>query len=185
MTWETGRGYLSWDWDDFTFSFWFARILLPPDVSMCVCVHGYLANLICICVFAYLSSWYGVLCVDMFICVFGMLNFVILVNLLHSFIKVPFWKEKKEGGEKLYIYIWKEDVVADMVIAVEQSEAKSQEKKGETTAEQNTDRECHLYLIIYYDPLFCPTGYHLSSSNSVRWHIGLRCIRKSRFFETK
>ena len=62
-----------------------------------------------------------------------MLDFVIVVNLLHSFIKVPFWKEKREKG-KLYIYMcvymWKEDIVADMVITVEQNEAESQEKKG-------------------------------------------------------
>ena len=51
------------------------------------------------------------------ICVIGMIDFVILVNLLHSCIKVPFLEKKK-------------DVIADMVIAVKQNETKSQEKKG-------------------------------------------------------
>ena len=61
---------------------------------------------------------WGVMCVNV-ICVLGMIDIVILVNVLHSCIKIPFWKEKREGGKKK-----KKDVVADMVIVVKQNETK-------------------------------------------------------------
>ena len=38
--------------------------------------------------------------------------------------------------------------------------------------------EFQLYLVTYYHPLICLAGYHLSSSELVRWHIWLICIRK-------
>ena len=63
--------------------------------------------------------------------VIGMIDFVMLVNLLHSCMEVPFWKKKKKP--------------ADMVIAVTQNETKSQrEEREETTPEPNMDQECYL-----------------------------------------
>ena len=56
----------------------------------------YLSNLICF--FVYMVCYV----VYMPLCVFGVLDLVILVNLLHLFITLPFGKEKKreKNGEE-------------------------------------------------------------------------------------
>ena len=65
--------------------------------------------------------------------VIGMIDFVMLVNLLHSCMEVPFWKKKKKKK------------TADIFIAVTQNETKSQrEEREETTPEPNMDQECYL-----------------------------------------
>ena len=60
----------------------------------------------------------------------------------------------------MYIYIisstWKENGVTDVVVAVELSEAKNQEKKRETIAGQGPRMPLVLRNVI--DPLYCPIG---------------------------
>ena len=140
---------------------------------VCVYLTNCLLDIWCVmCVYIYLYIWYAriwLLLSPYYICS--------LKYLLGG-------KEKKRERKKINI-IWKEDVAVGMVVVVELSETKSQKKKGKQQLNENEDRKCYLYLGIYYNPLFYPTGYHLSSSNSVKWHIGLICIRKSRFFEIK
>ena len=55
-----------------------------------------------------------------------------LVNflLLCLFTKISLGGKKKERKKKIYIYICKKDGNTDVVVAVELSEAKNQEKKG-------------------------------------------------------
>ena len=75
----------------------------------------------------------------MSLCILGVLDLVILVNFLRLFIKLPFGKKREERGKKM---VWRGDVV----VVVELSEPKNQEKKGKHQPSKNMDRGSKLEI---------------------------------------